>query len=262
MLGYSSYETNKLKRATISATFEGERCLSSNLGRMNDYWERRYSQGGTSGLGSVGKSREWKWNHILAHAGMMDEVIDIGCGDLRFWEGRNCENYIGIDVSPTIIQKNIRERPHWKFILQDAQTPIKGIGARIVLCLDLLFHILDDSTYFRILENLCMYSKEWIFIFTLAKNPFNLNWRAKTLLLDFGTAMLKKKPSRFSGSMDRIKFLRNQPDCDGLYMKYRDFTKYVWVLRNKGFAVTAFHAMPTKVDYYHNSNMLYVFRKL
>jgi hypothetical protein len=150
----------------------------------------------------------------------------------------------------------------WKFILQDAQTSIKGIRARIVFCLDLLFHILDDSAYVRILENLCMYSKEWIFIFTWSKNPFDLSWRAKTLLFDFAAGMLKKHPSRFSGLEDRIMFLRKQPDSDGLYRKFRDFTKYTWILRSKGFALVALHTMPTKVDYYHNRNTLYVFKKL
>jgi hypothetical protein len=231
-----------------------------SLDSMDEYWERRYSQGGTSGL-FLEKSREWKWKHILAHAGVMDTVIDVGCGDLRFWEDRNCEDYIGIDISQTIIEKDMRERPRWKFILQEAQTPIRGIGARVVLCLDVLFHILDESAYVRILENLCMYSKEWVFIFTWAKNPLDLIWRSKTLLFDVGAATLKKHPSRFSGFRDMIRFLSSQPDSDGVYQKYRDFTKYIWVLRSKGFALEASHAMPTRLDYYHISNALYVFRK-
>jgi len=55
-----------------------------------DYWERHYSKGGSSGPGSIGNYRSWKWNTILEFENSIDDVIDIGCGDLSFWEGRNC----------------------------------------------------------------------------------------------------------------------------------------------------------------------------
>jgi len=228
---------------------------------MRDYWEQRYSKGGTSGRGSVGKSREWKWRHIHAYAGVMDDVIDVGCGDLRFWEGRDCAKYVGIDISPTILEKNIHERPQWSFILMDAQTPIKGIGARIVLCLDLLHHIMDDSSYIRILENLCTYSKEWIFIFTWAENPFDFPLRVITLVFDFIGVMLHNRPSRFSGLGDAVRFLKKS-DSDRLYQKYRDFTKYVQIFQNNGFVLVASQTMPRSVDYYRNLNVLHIFRKV
>ena len=229
---------------------------------MNEYWERRYSDGGTSGVGSVGKAREWKWNRLLAYAGAMDDVIDVGCGDLRFWQGHSCENYLGIDISPTVLERNAREHPHWKFVLHDAETPVQGIAARIVICLDVLFHILDDSAYVRILENLCKYSKEWIFIGTWAKNPFGFGWRLKTLLFDVGAVMLRKHPSRFSRSRGSVSFLFKKSDTDELYQKYRDFTTYIPVLGKRGFAHVASHAMPTELDYYHHMNALHVFRRM
>jgi hypothetical protein len=196
-----------------------------------------------------------------AYAGVMDDVIDVGCGDLRFWEGRDCAKYVGIDISPTILEKNMHERPQWKFILMDAQTPIKEIRARIVLCLDILFHILDDAAYIRILENLCTYSKEWIFIFTWAENPLDFRFRVRALLFDFTGMMFHKHPSRFSGLGDAIRFLKKS-DSDGLYQKYRDFTRYVHIFQNNGFVLVASQTMPRNVDYYHNLNVLHIFRKV
>jgi len=227
---------------------------------MTEYWDAWYSKGGTSGLGSVGKSREWKWKHILTHAGAIDEVIDVGCGDLRFWDGRDCKNYVGIDASSAVIKRGKTERPNWKFVVQDAQIPVEGITARVVFCLDVLFHILDDSTYVRILENLCQYSKEWIFIVTWTRNPFDFRWRLKTLLFDLAEIVLRKHSSRFSGLSDRVRFLLKERDSDALYQKYRDFPKYISVLQKAGFAVVAFYAMPAKVDRYQ-VNALYVFQK-
>ena len=72
-----------------------------------EYWEQRYSKGDTSGPGSIGKAREWKWSIIDEEIPLIDSVIDLGCGNLAFWEGR-CppKDYVGIDISPTIIRKN------------------------------------------------------------------------------------------------------------------------------------------------------------
>jgi hypothetical protein len=50
-------------------------------------------------------------------------------------------------IEPILMEKNMHEHPQWKFILMDAQTPIQVIEARIVLCRDNLFHILDDAAY-------------------------------------------------------------------------------------------------------------------
>lgn len=65
-----------------------------------------YRKGGNSGEGSGGKTRGWKWEQILSVIPNVESVVDIGCGDLRFWEGRKCESYVGVDISP----KDPRER--------------------------------------------------------------------------------------------------------------------------------------------------------
>lgn len=146
-----------------------------------DYWNKRYSEGGTSGRGSVGRYRNWKWNKIKEILGMdFKSLIDVGCGDLRFWEHpiaykigkQEGFNYTGIDKSEFIINKNRVFAPEHKFILAPAHIEQPGLRADVVFCLDLLFHLMDDTEYELTIENLCKYSNKFIVIYTWKKNPF------------------------------------------------------------------------------------------
>ena len=84
------------------------------------YWETRYSLGQNSGEGSGGEGRDWKWKVITKLVPKMTSVIDVACGDLRFWEGRIAEEYVGIDISKTIVEENRRKQTNWDFIWSPA----------------------------------------------------------------------------------------------------------------------------------------------
>lgn len=131
------------------------------------WWERHYRSGHRSGHGSVGKYRDWKWGVIERYVPDISsvDVIDVGCGDLTFWEGRTCTKYLGIDWSEFIIKKNRESREGWNFIVSPAEQYIPGIMATVVFCFDLLIHIETAAVFRRILENLCRYSEDLIFIY-------------------------------------------------------------------------------------------------
>ena len=136
------------------------------------YWETRYSLGYDSGIGSAGEERDWKWKTITEFAPKITSVIDVGCGDLRFWKG-DLDRYVGIDISKTIIDRNKKiPRGNFKFICAPASKRIDGLNAPFVFCVDLLFHIMDDNRYEAILENLCYYSSRFIVIHTWIINCF------------------------------------------------------------------------------------------
>ena len=135
------------------------------------WWERRYGRGGVSGPGSVGRGRAWKWSVVEEHVPAVDSVVDVGCGDLSFWEGRDCETYLGIDIACNIIAENRLKRPEWRFICANAGER-QRVKERVVFCLDLLFHIMNTGDFAATLENLCQYSEEWIFVYTWSINPF------------------------------------------------------------------------------------------
>ncbi len=132
-------------------------------------WNVHYRLGGSSGLGSVGLSRSWKWSVIGKHVARVDEVVDVGCGDLSFWEGRDCLHYVGIDSSSYIIKKDRLNRPNWSFVESRGERSL-AVSGRVVFCLDVLFHVLDDDVFELIIKNLCAYSSEWIFVHTWYKN--------------------------------------------------------------------------------------------
>jgi hypothetical protein len=146
-----------------------------------NFWDSRYARGGTSGLGSVGINREWKWGVITSVLPFIDQVIDVGCGDLSFWEGRSCPNYIGIDISETIINKNRVEKPEWTFFVSPADHFIQGINSKCVFCFVLLFHIMDTTDFIKILNNICNYSTDYVFIYTWMENPFTKQFWLKRL---------------------------------------------------------------------------------
>jgi len=136
-----------------------------------NYWEERYQEGGPSNTGQVVESYRWMWSVIKKYDPHPEDIIDVGCGDLTFWKGRDCLNYLGIDISPTILKKNWKERPNWKFNCQDAATPISS-SAKTVLCFNVLFHIVDDEDYLRIIENLTKATEKLLFIFTWTRDPY------------------------------------------------------------------------------------------
>lgn len=188
----------------------------------SSYWDSRYRAGGTSGPGSIGSLREWKWSVLEKQGGPLQNVIDVGCGDLSFWDGRDCDHYTGIDISPTIQRRNKIARPYWKFATRSADQLIPGLEADTVLCLDMLFHIMDDSTYRKILENLCHYSTNQIFIYTWINNPFT-------------TLRAKLRAVRLNHTLKPL----IDSTTDGKYQKYRDFLTYLPVFQNNGFLLIA-----------------------
>ena len=191
----------------------------------SSYWETRYKSGGTSGSGSLGKLKDWKWSVIKKYAGEIDSIIDVGCGDLSFWEERVLpDNYIGIDISETIVERN---RSKWTrvFIHASADEYVELPRARIVLCLDVLFHLMDDKLYAGTLRNLTRYSSTWIFVYTWTDNPFE-SWKMRLSL-----AGANATRGRIVGALRQI----SDKSTDGLYEKYRNFPDYFNTFEQSGF---------------------------
>jgi len=134
-----------------------------------DYWNKWWGKKKNC-IGSVGVCRKIKWEIIDSYLPEIDDIIDVGCGNLSFWGGRNCKNYVGVDVSEVTIEKNKLRRPDWRFIHSNGATYIPNLKSPVVFCLDVLFHIMDKNTLTGILENLCRYSTDWIFIHTWKVN--------------------------------------------------------------------------------------------
>lgn len=209
---------------------------------MSNYWEEHYRRGGDSGEGSSGAVRDYKWQ-VISKFSKLQDVIDIGCGDLQLWEGRGCVNYLGLDISPTVIKKNQEKRPDWKFIVFDssASLPLK---ADTVLCLEMLFHVLDEQVFIKTIKNLCEYSSNWIFIYTWKENPF-ADWHIRKQAV--------------WNLCKRVKFLKAfrmlfRYDTDGIYQKYRKFDGYLEIFKKADFTLVS-------VEQKYDFGAMYVFKR-
>lgn len=121
-----------------------------------EYWNRRYEEfhPHSSGTGSYGEAMTRKVD-ALAALPFVSSVVEIGCGDFNF--GRHLMDrfpdatYLGFDVSDEIIQRNGRwyELPRVHF-----QKAISCDMARadLLLCVDVLFHVIEDSDYEEMLK--------------------------------------------------------------------------------------------------------------
>ncbi len=210
------------------------------------YWDRHYAAGGVSGEGSVGAIRQWKWDQIRSIAGEVDDVVDVGCGDLSFWHDRLPPAYTGLDISSTIASKNRERHPEATFIVTNAAVPQVASG-RIVLCMDMLFHIMDEETYRGILANLGRYSREWIFVYTWRSNP----------LVDQGIRRYVARKLFWQGRLPAAVRALKGSSTDYDYQTYRRFEDYASLITDQGFSLVETRSEPAIERW----GALYVFRK-
>lgn len=138
------------------------------------YWDNRYCAGKDSGPGSRGGYRKWKWKVINSVVKDIRNktVLDVGCGDLQFLKKRKLNSYLGLDISPTIITRNRKKRPDLNFGIFDVTENNKQLGPfQVVLCMDLLFHIMEEERFKNLLRNLNRWTGEYLFIVNWCKNP-------------------------------------------------------------------------------------------
>ncbi len=140
---------------------------------MND-WEKRYAEGRVRCRGSMGKLKNWKWRQIRLYAGDMGgaHVIDVGCGDARFWTWKQKpKTYHGIDISASALASLIKVLPMARVSNVSSTVQVPNITAPVVLCIDLIFHLMTEAEVVATLTNLTKYSTEWIFVYTWVNNP-------------------------------------------------------------------------------------------
>jgi len=137
-----------------------------------DYWDDRYGKRRmNSGSGSYGEEGELKANEIIGFAHQdIESILDVGCGDLNIAQKIMPHfpkaKYLGLDVSEYIIEKNKKMNlgDRWEFKMID--TFDFDHPSDLVICSDVLFHIMDDNDYSSMLEALKRNWKKYLFIST------------------------------------------------------------------------------------------------
>lgn len=134
----------------------------------NSYWVDRYEAGGDSGDGSYNKLAEFK-AEILNKFVMQEKietVIEYGCGDGNQLKLAKYPSYTGFDVSNKALSmcKEV-------FLSDNKKTfkPLNeynGETAELVLSLDVIFHLVEDSVFRDHMNKLFDSSKKFVIIYS------------------------------------------------------------------------------------------------
>lgn len=148
--------------------------LRQKFSGSKSYWENRYRKGGTSGSGSYNRLAEYKSEIIntFVNEQKIDTVIEFGCGDGNQLSLATYPNYIGLDISPTILKyckKKFSQDFSKKFYLYNSKFRAKNksdFTSKLSLSLDVIFHLIEDNIYEEYMTDLFDYSSKFVIIYS------------------------------------------------------------------------------------------------
>ena len=130
------------------------------------FWNNRYLKSPSlgSGPGSRGEIAILKSRNIqdIVLNNSISSILDYGCGDLHCIDPCLIEQYVGVDLSEIVLEKNRKLFPNKKFI-----TPQELDDDRfdLVVCQDVLIHQ-DTKDKFMYIFNTCLSKTNKIFLFS------------------------------------------------------------------------------------------------
>ncbi len=151
-----------------------KKIVKKNLGfNYKDYWEDRYSVGGTSGAGSYGILAEYKANVVNEYLEQwnINSVIEFGCGDGNQLKFMNYPKYLGLDIANSAIDKCgsiFKDDMNKSFLLYHPRHFLnKGFFcADLVVCMDVLYHITDEKDLLKTLQDIFSCSSRHVILYT------------------------------------------------------------------------------------------------
>jgi hypothetical protein len=137
------------------------------------YWEERYRRAGTSGIGSYGPLARAKArfinDYVRRHG--IRTVVDFGAGDGNQLRLLELPQYVGLDVSPTAIcrlRRDYSSDPSKRFVLCNgaAVRSDPALHAELGLSLDVIYHLVEQETYERYLQDLFHCAQRHVIIYS------------------------------------------------------------------------------------------------
>jgi SAM-dependent methyltransferase len=135
----------------------------------SDYWERRYSKGGNSGVGSYGRLAEFKADFLNAFVekNRINSVIEYGCGDGSQLKLARYPNYTGVDVSPKAVEicRALFAMDESKRFF-DMDFVKQPMVADLALSLDVVYHLVEDSIFESYMQRLFDSSRRFVIVYS------------------------------------------------------------------------------------------------
>ena len=135
---------------------------------VDDYWNKRYATGKTSGAGSYGRLAIYKaeiLNDFVASNGL-ESIIEFGCGDGNQLKLAKYPDYLGYDVSHIAVEKCRREfssDPRKSFALV---SDYAGERADLSISLDVIYHLVEDALFTSYMARLFRSAKRFVVIYS------------------------------------------------------------------------------------------------
>ncbi len=131
------------------------------------YWEKRYSAGGNSGVGSYALFAEFKADVLNGFVAThhVQTVVDFGCGDGNQLSLAKYPAYLGFDVTSTAIsqcQELFKSDTHKAFRLM---SEYNGENADLALSLDVIYHLVEDNVFEHYMRTLFEASNRYVIIY-------------------------------------------------------------------------------------------------
>jgi SAM-dependent methyltransferase len=143
------------------------------------FWEKRYSVGNTSGLGSYGELADYKAEIVNGFVVkyQVQSVIEFGCGDGNQLSLAQYPAYIGVDVSRTVIKQCINKfkddltKSFFVYVPDGFVDRHAIFKADMALSMEVIFHLTEDDVYEAYLRHLFASAKRYVIIFSSNVGP-------------------------------------------------------------------------------------------
>lgn len=147
------------------------------------YWNERYLANFSSGKGSCGDLAYFKSEIIneFIRKNSVESVIEFGCGDGNQLKLMNYKKYLGLDVAYSSIEKCsdfFINDDSKSFMLYNPKVFVNNgfLQADMVVCLDVLYHIIPEDDYIKTLDDIFSCSNNYVILYTdidqYEKNPY------------------------------------------------------------------------------------------
>lgn len=136
------------------------------------YWEDRYALGGNSGAGSYNRLAGFKAEIIneFVRRNQVDSVIEFGVGDGAQLALAEYPSFVGIDVSPTVIER-LRSRHSGdstkRFLLAGEHCQPR---AELSLSLDVIYHLVEDAVFDQYMTDLFRAATRYAIVYASNKD--------------------------------------------------------------------------------------------
>lgn len=134
----------------------------------SDYWDTRYRTEGSSGAGSSSRLARFKADTLNAFIEQhcIGSVIEFGSGDGSQLQLANYPDYVGVDVSRTILHRarTLYGGDSTKRFYHVDELPA-GIEADLTLSLDVVYHLVEDTVFHAHMEQLFSASRRFVVIY-------------------------------------------------------------------------------------------------